>query len=256
MRLVRAEVLKLVRRRGLMAWSLLLTVGVVLVAVVVLVTLHAVNSTKHGPAGGADNLQHLVFLIAGLSNVAAIIIGATAGTQDVGNGVFRGLVVTGRKRATLFAVRVPGALIVFLPMLALALAIAIGSPLGQSNSVTKGVISALHRSLQVPDPANPGATEDILNAIQTDASINPGNSGGPLLNSGGQVVGVNFAIEQAQSGPGLGFALDGDAARDIANQLIQTGHVNQPFLGVSYQQLDETAAAASAPPRPAAAITL
>jgi putative serine protease PepD len=126
------------------------------------------------------------------------------------------------------------------------LAIAIGSPLGQSNSVTKGVISALHRSLQVPDPANPGGTEDILNAIQTDASINPGNSGGPLLNSAGQVVGVNFAIEQAQAGPGLGFALDGDAARDIANQLIQTGHVNQPFLGVSYQQLDETAAAANA----------
>ncbi|MEO6796949.1 MAG: trypsin-like peptidase domain-containing protein [Candidatus Dormibacter sp.] len=126
------------------------------------------------------------------------------------------------------------------------LAIAIGSPLGQSNSVTKGVISALHRSLQVPDPSNPGATEDILNAIQTDASINPGNSGGPLLNSAGQVVGVNFAIEQAQSGPGLGFALDGDAARDIANQLIQTGHVNQPFLGVSYQQLDETAATANA----------
>jgi len=126
------------------------------------------------------------------------------------------------------------------------LAIAIGSPLGQSNSVTKGVISALHRSLQVPDPANPGGTEDILNAIQTDASINPGNSGGPLLNSAGQVVGVNFAIEQAQAGPGLGFALDGDAARDIANQLIQTGHVNQPFLGVSYLQLDETAAAANA----------
>jgi len=126
------------------------------------------------------------------------------------------------------------------------LAIAIGSPLGQSNSVTKGVISALHRSLQVPDPANPGGTEDILNAIQTDASINPGNSGGPLLNSAGQVVGVNFAIEQAQAGPGLGFALDGDAARDIANQLIQTGHVNQPFLGVSYDQLDETAAAANA----------
>ena len=125
------------------------------------------------------------------------------------------------------------------------LAIAIGSPLGQSNSVTKGVISALHRSLKVPDPANPGGTEDILNAIQTDASINPGNSGGPLLNSAGQVVGVNFAIEQAQAGPGLGFALDGNAARDIANQLIQTGHVNQPYLGVSYEQLDETAATAN-----------
>jgi len=124
------------------------------------------------------------------------------------------------------------------------LAIAIGSPLGQQNSVTKGVISAVHRSVQVPDPTT-GNTEDILNAIQTDAQINPGNSGGPLLNSAGQVVGINFAIEQAQAGPGLGFALDGDTARDIANQLITTGHVNRPFLGVTYQQLDETAAAAN-----------
>ena len=122
------------------------------------------------------------------------------------------------------------------------LAIAIGSPLGQQNSVTTGVISALNRSLQVPDPLT-GADETILNAIQTDAQINPGNSGGPLLNSAGQVVGVNFAIEQAQAGPGLGFALDGDSARDVANQLIQTGHVNQPYLGVSYEPVDETAAA-------------
>ncbi len=125
------------------------------------------------------------------------------------------------------------------------LAIAIGSPLGQQNSVTKGVISALHRSLEVPDPANAGQTERILNAIQTDASINPGNSGGPLLNSAGEVIGVNFALEQAQAGPGLGFALDGNAAHDIATQLIQTGHVNRPFLGVSYEQLDQTAAAAN-----------
>jgi putative serine protease PepD len=124
------------------------------------------------------------------------------------------------------------------------LAIAIGSPLGQQNSVTKGVISAVHRSIQVPDPST-GNTEDILNAIQTDAQINPGNSGGPLLNSGGQVIGINFALEQAQSGPGLGFALDGNTARDIANQLISTGHVNRPFLGVTYQPLDETAAAAN-----------
>jgi S1-C subfamily serine protease len=124
------------------------------------------------------------------------------------------------------------------------LAIAIGSPLGQQNSVTKGVISALHRSISVPDPTT-GNMENILNAIQTDAQINPGNSGGPLLNSAGQVVGVNFAIEQAQAGPGLGFALDGNAARDIANQLIQTGHINRPYLGVTYQQLDETAAAAN-----------
>jgi len=59
------------------------------------------------------------------------------------------------------------------------------------------------------------------------------------------VVGVNFALEQAQAGPGLGFALDGNAAHDIATQLIQTGHVNRPFLGVSYEQLDQTAATAN-----------
>lgn len=124
------------------------------------------------------------------------------------------------------------------------LAIAIGSPLGQQNSVTKGVISAVHRSIQIPDPST-GNTEDILNAIQTDAQINPGNSGGPLLNSDGQVIGINFALEQAQAGPGLGFALDGNTARDIANQLITTGHVNRPYLGVTYESLDETAAAAN-----------
>lgn len=126
MRLVAAEVLKLVRRRGLMAWSLLLTVGSVLVAEIILVALHAANSGRHGPAGGAANLEHLVFLLSGLGNVAAIIIGATAGTQDVSNGVFRDLVVTGRKRSTLFNVRVVGALAVFLPMLALGFALAIG----------------------------------------------------------------------------------------------------------------------------------
>jgi hypothetical protein len=125
MRLIAAEVLKLVRRRGLIAWSLLLTVGTVLIAEIVLVVLHAVNPSHHGPAGGANNLDHTVFLASGLGTVAAILIGATAGTQDVGNGVFRDLVVTGRKRSTLFSVRVPGALAVFLPILALGLGLAI-----------------------------------------------------------------------------------------------------------------------------------
>jgi hypothetical protein len=127
MRLIGAEVLKLVRRRGLMAWSLLLTVGTVLIAEIVLVVLHAVNPHHHGPAGGATNLDHTVFLASGLGNIAAILIGATAGTQDVSNGVFRDLVVTGRKRSTLFNVRVPGALAVFLPILALGLGLAIVS---------------------------------------------------------------------------------------------------------------------------------
>ncbi len=125
MTLVGAEILKLVRRRGLMAWSLILTVGCVLVAEVVLVILHTVNAAHHGPAGGLENFKGVIFLLAGVGTVAAIIIGATAGTQDVANGVFRDLVVTGRKRSTLFNVRGPGALAVFLPMLALGFALAL-----------------------------------------------------------------------------------------------------------------------------------
>ena len=124
--LIRAEALKLVRRRGLIVWQLVLTIGVVLVAEIVLVALHAANAEKHGPAGGATNLEHLAFLLTGLGNVAAVILGATAGSQDVSNGVFRDLVVTGRSRSTLFNVRVPGAALVFYPMLAVGFAVAIG----------------------------------------------------------------------------------------------------------------------------------
>ena len=126
MRLIGAEVLKLVRRRGLMTWSLLLTVGSVLIAEIVLIVLHAVNGAHHGPMGGSSNLEAFIFLATGLGSVAAILIGATAGTQDVGNGVFRDLVVTGTSRSTLFNVRIPGALIVFLPMLTLAYVLSIG----------------------------------------------------------------------------------------------------------------------------------
>lgn len=125
MRLIGAEILKLVRRRGTMTWCLLLTVGSVVVTETILITLHAVNGAKHGPAGGATNLDHLVFVVGGLGNVAAILIGTAAGTQDVSAGVFRDLVVTGRPRGTLFNVRFPGALAVFLPMLALGFGIAL-----------------------------------------------------------------------------------------------------------------------------------
>ncbi len=123
MRLVRAEILKLVRRRGLMIWSLLLTVGAAVLAEVILISLHAANAGRHGPAGGAANFRNIAELVAGLGSVAAILIGATAGSQDVANGVFRDLVVTGRKRTTLFTVRLPGALLVFLPMALIALVI-------------------------------------------------------------------------------------------------------------------------------------
>ncbi len=126
MSLVQAEVLKLVRRRGLMIWSALLAVGSIVVAYTILLSLHAANPAKHGPAGGFDNLHHLVFLVSGLGGITALLIGTTAGSQDVSSGVFRDLVVTGRPRGTLFNARIPGALIVFLPLIAVAFSLAVG----------------------------------------------------------------------------------------------------------------------------------
>ena len=135
MRLVQAEMLKLVRRRGTMIWCALLTIGCVVIADSVLLSLHAANAAKHGPAGGAENLKHLVFILGGLGNVAAILLGAAAGSQDVSAGVFRDLVVTGRPRRTLFNVRVPGALAVFLPLLGVAYGIAVGGAYAFSGSL-------------------------------------------------------------------------------------------------------------------------
>jgi ABC-type transport system involved in multi-copper enzyme maturation permease subunit len=126
MRLLSAEILKLRRRRGLMVWCSLLTIGSVAIAYGVLLALHAANPARHGPAGGANNLQNMMWLLISLGSVAAAILGTTAGSQDVTAGVFRDLVVTGRSRRTLFRVRFPGALAVFAPMLAAAFGLAVG----------------------------------------------------------------------------------------------------------------------------------
>jgi hypothetical protein len=125
MRLISAEILKLRRRRGLMIWTGLMTVGSVVIAYSVLLALHLSAPHNHGPAGGLNNLQHMLWLLANLGGVAAILIGTTAGAQDVSAGVFRDLVVTGRSRKALFRARFPGALAVYLPMLATGFALAV-----------------------------------------------------------------------------------------------------------------------------------
>ncbi|HLK81857.1 MAG TPA: trypsin-like peptidase domain-containing protein [Xanthobacteraceae bacterium] len=106
-------------------------------------------------------------------------------------------------------------------------AFAIGNPFGLDQTLTFGVISALHRRL----PTSSG--HQISNVIQTDAAVNPGNSGGPLLDSSGRVVGVNTAIiSPSGSNAGIGFAIPIDVVNRVVPQLITNGHVPTPGIGI------------------------
>ena len=107
--------------------------------------------------------------------------------------------------------------------------IAIGNPLGLHNTITVGVVSALRRSVGEA----PIELQDAL--IQTDAAINPGSSGGPLLNSAGEVIGINTAsIRQAQN---VGFAIPINFARRVISDLIEMGHPYRPHLGFSASEI-------------------
>ena len=111
-------------------------------------------------------------------------------------------------------------------------AIAIGNPLGLDNTVTVGIISALGRS-----SSQVGVPDKRVRFIQTDAAINPGNSGGPLLNSRGEVIGINTAIRA--DAQGLGFAIPIETAQRIANQLFAKGEADHPYLGIHMVNITE-----------------
>lgn len=115
------------------------------------------------------------------------------------------------------------------------MAIAIGTALGEfRNTVTVGVISGVGRGITAGGPFSGGA-EKLDNVIQTDAAINPGNSGGPLLNSAGQVIGVNTAV--SAEGQGIGFALPINVVKDAVDNFNTTGQFNRPFMGVEYRMV-------------------
>lgn len=130
--------------------------------------------------------------------------------------------------------------------------VAIGAPLGLSNTVTKGIVSALNRTIQVSSSAAPdnssgggglqllgsGSTAPAVNldVIQTDAAINPGNSGGALVNEHGQLIGVNVAIASAGSlgssgSIGVGFAIPSNVAKRVATEIMKTGKASHALLG-------------------------
>ncbi|CAA0123760.1 Putative serine protease HhoB [Halioglobus japonicus] len=105
--------------------------------------------------------------------------------------------------------------------------LAIGNPFGLDTTLTTGIVSALGREIQAP------GNRRIRGVIQTDAAINPGNSGGPLLNSLGQLVGVNAAIySPSGASAGIGFAIPVNTVKDVVPQLISYGRVLRPMIGV------------------------
>jgi putative serine protease PepD len=108
--------------------------------------------------------------------------------------------------------------------------VAIGSPFGLEETVTTGIVSALHRQMTSPNNFT------IDDSIQTDAAINHGNSGGPLLNLQGKVIGITAQIESDSGGnDGVGFAIPSNTARTIADKLAATGKVEHAYLGVSLE---------------------
>ena len=123
--------------------------------------------------------------------------------------------------------------------------VAIGSPLGLAGTVTTGIVSSLNR--QVSTSGEAGNQNSVIDAIQTDAAINPGNSGGALVNTDGQLIGINTAIASlggsssgAQSGSiGLGFAIPVDQAKRIADELATTGQATQAMIGVQVPSRDD-----------------
>jgi serine protease Do len=119
--------------------------------------------------------------------------------------------------------------------------IAIGTALGQfRHTVTTGVISGLGRGIEAGDPYQ-GYVEQLDNIIQTDAAINPGNSGGPLINSSGQVIGINVAV--AANAQNVGFAIPINVVKDALNVFNKNGNFpGKPFLGVQYQMITQKSA--------------
>ena len=191
--------------------------------------------------------NHVVTAAAGGGSVSVVLNdGSTAAARIVGTDVEDDLAVIKISRTGLPAAALGSSAAVHVgdPVLA------VGSPLGLTGTVTAGIVSALNRPVDTTQDqqqnVNPFGgsqsqpTTTVISAIQTDAAINPGNSGGPLVDGSGAVIGINSAIASTgstlggQAGNiGVGFAIPIDLAKVISQELITTGKVSHPLMGVS-----------------------
>jgi ABC-type transport system involved in multi-copper enzyme maturation permease subunit len=206
--LISSDVLKLRRRRGMLAISLLLTAGLMAVAFVVMAIQHGGNPADYGPAGGVANYQEDIAVVSLMALIVGTIIGATAGSQDLESGVFRDLAATGRSRMALFASRVAGAWAVVLPILA----------------VTAGLVAAgcvgLAGSLAAPGAgAIVAGTAAVLVAGALSAAVAVGVSA--LVGSRGPVIGIMLAFYLAVQNLVLAMGFLGGARQILPDVAIR-----------------------------------
>ena len=211
------------------------------------VTIAATTSAAAGPFGGESTTSGTGSGIVLRSDGTIltnnhVVAGATAVTVTLADGTTSPATVVGTDPSSDLAVlRADGlgdlTAAVFADSDELAVGqpvLAVGAPLGLSNTVTEGIVSTLDRPVRTGD----GASEpSVIDAVQTDAAINPGNSGGALVDLAGRVVGVNSAIATAGSGSsgsiGVSFAIPSNEAVEVAEQLLADGTADHPLLGVS-----------------------
>jgi ABC-type transport system involved in multi-copper enzyme maturation permease subunit len=124
-RMATAELLRLRKNRALVAWMVLMTTGAVTALYLIGQGFHWNDPAHNGPAGGAENLRHGLLVISFVGSVAASILGSTVGTSDLGSGVLRDLIVTGKSRFALFGSRLPGMLLFWVPLVVVAYAVAV-----------------------------------------------------------------------------------------------------------------------------------
>jgi hypothetical protein len=200
-RLISAEVLKLRRRRGMLAIAGLLTLGLVLVVYAVMAVQHAGNPAHYGPAGGRANFVDALGVLSTMALVVGAIVGGTSGTQDIESGVFRDLAATGRSRVALFGARVTGAWAIVLPLLALTMAVTGGLAVALA-----GTAPAPHAGILLSGSASVLVAGALSTAIAVGLSA--------LVGSRGPVIGAMLAFLLALQPllAAIGFL---GAARDI-----------------------------------------
>jgi ABC-type transport system involved in multi-copper enzyme maturation permease subunit len=204
LRLIRAEVLKLRRRSGMLALVTALTLGVVALAFTVTTIQHAGNPARYGPAGGLTNYQNAIQVLLVLAIVAGAIVGSTAGAQDIESGVFRDLAATGRSRLALFGARVTGAWGIMVPVAAIAATAAGVGAVALAGSAAAPGASALV-----------AGTAGVLAAGMVSTAVAVGLCA--LVGSRGPVIAIMLAFSLGLATVLQGISFLGDARKAIPN---------------------------------------